>query len=93
LNVFGVKFWGVIYMQDVLSEFMVGGEIVTADKTFRVEELFHPRIAPVDWNRVHMEGVDDLLCAPTSAAGVFEGEVETIAGKPINLLLVAVAGR
>jgi hypothetical protein len=57
LNVFGVKFWGVIYMQDVLSKFMVGGEIVPADKTFRVEEILLPRITPVDWNGVHMERV------------------------------------
>jgi hypothetical protein len=58
LNVFGVKFWGVIYMQDVLSKLMVGGEIVSADKAFRVEEILHSRITPVDWNGVHMEGVD-----------------------------------
>jgi hypothetical protein len=57
LNVFGVKFWGVIYMQDVLSKFMVGGEIVSADKTFRVEKLLHPRISPVNRNCVHMKGV------------------------------------
>ena len=93
MNVFGVELGSVIHMQNVLSEFMVGGEIVPADKTFWVEELLHPRIAPVNGNCVHMEGVDDFFCTPTSAAGVFEGEVEAVAGEPIDLHLVAVAGR
>ncbi len=80
MNVFGVKFWGVVYMQDVLSKFMVGGEIVPADKTFRVEEILHPRIGPVDWDRVHMEGIDKLLGAPTRSAGIFECQVEAVLG-------------
>ena len=80
MNVFGVEFRGVVNMQDVLSEFMVGGEIVTADKTLWIKKLLHPRISPVDWDRVHMEGVDKFLCAPTCPAGVFEGEIEAIAG-------------
>lgn len=93
MNVFGVEFGGVIYMEDVFSKFMVGGEIVPADKTFRIKILLYPWITPVDWNRVHMEGVDKFLGTPTSPASVFEGEVETIAGEPINLHLVAVTGR
>ena len=93
MNVFGVEFGGVFYMKDVLSEFMVGGEIIPADKAFRVEILLHPWITPVDWNRVHMEGVNEFLCAPTGSAGVFKSNVEAVAGKPINLYLVAVAGR
>ena len=93
MNVFGVELGGVVYMQDVLSEFMVGGEIIPADKAFRVEILLHPWITPVDWNRVHMEGIDQLLSTPTCPAGVFEGNVEAVAGEPIDLHLVAVAGR
>ena len=93
MNVFGVELGGVVYMQDVLSKFMVRGEVVTADKTFRVEELLHPRITPVDWNSVHMEGIDQLLSTPTCPAGVFEDNVEAVAGEPIDLHLVAVAGR
>ena len=92
MNVFGVKLGSVIHMQDVLSEFMVGGEIVPADKTFRIKKLLYPGISPVDWNGVHMEGIDQLFRAPTGAASVFKGEVETIAGEPINLHLVAVTG-
>ena len=80
MNIFGVKFWVVVYMQDVLSKFMVGGEIVTADKTFRVEEILHPRITPVDWNGVHVERIDQFFRAPTRPASVFEGKVEAVAG-------------
>jgi hypothetical protein len=93
LNVFGVELGSVVHMQDVFSEFMVGGEIVPADKTFRVEKLLYPRVSPVNGNCVHMEGVDEFLCAPTGPASVFEGEVETIAGEPIYLHLVTVTGR
>ena len=92
MNVFSVEFRSVIHMQDVLSEFMVGGEVVPADKTLRIKKILHPRIAPVDGDRVHMEGVHQLFRAPTGPASVFEGEVETIAGEPINLHLVAVTG-
>jgi hypothetical protein len=93
LNVFGVELGSVIHMQDVLSEFMVGGEIVPADKTLRIKILLYPRITPVDWNGVHMEGIHQLFRAPTGPASVFEGEVETIASEPINFYLVAVTGR
>ena len=92
MNVFGVKFWGVVYMQDVLSKFMVGGEIVPADKAFRVEKLLYPWIPPVDWNGVHMERIHQLFRAPTGPASVFEGDVEAVVGEPINLHLVAVTG-
>ena len=93
MNVFGVEFRGVVYMQDVLSKFMVGGEIVPADKTFPIKILLYPWITPVDWNGVHMEWIHQFLCAPTRAASVFEGDVEAVVGEPINLHLVAVTGR
>ena len=93
MNVFGVEFGGVIYMEDVFSKFMVGGEIVPADKTFRIKILLYPWITPVDWNRVHMEWIDQFLCAPTRAASVFEGDVEAVASEPINLDLITVTGR
>jgi hypothetical protein len=93
LNVFGVKFGGIVHIQNILRQLIIRLKVIAADEAFWVEKVLHPRISPVDWNRVHMEGVDDLLCTPTSAAGVFEGEVEAIAGKPINLHLVAVTRR
>ena len=77
-------------MQDVFSQFMVGREIISADKTFRIEKILHPRIAPVDGDGVHMEGVDEFLCTPTCPPGVFKSNVEAVARKPINLHLVAV---
>ena len=93
MNVFGVEFGSVVHMQDILSEFMVGGEIVPADKTFRVEKLLYPRIPPVDGDGVRMKRVDEFLCAPTGPTSVFEGDVEAVASEPINLHLVAVTGR
>ena len=92
-DVFCVKFRGVIHMQDVFSQFMVGGEIVPADKTFRIEKLLYPRVSPVNGNCVHMEGVDQLFCTPTRSAGVFECQVEAVVSEPINFYLVAVTWR
>ena len=92
MNVFGIEFRCVVNMQNIFCQFMVRREIVPADKTFRIKKLLYLRVSPVNGNRVHMEGVDKFLCAPTCPAGVFEGEVETIAGEPINLHLVAVTG-
>ena len=93
MNVFGVEFRGVVNMQDVLSEFMVGGEIVTADKTLWIKKLLHPWIAPVDGDGVHMKGVDEFLCTPPCPPGVFKSDVEAVASEPINFHLVAVTGR
>ena len=73
MNVFAVEFWGIVHMENILRQLVVGGEVVPADKTFRVEELLDPRIAPDNGNGVHMEGIDQLLSAPTCLAGVFEG--------------------
>jgi len=93
LNVFGVEFWGIVRIENILRQLVVGGEVVPADKTFWVEELLHPGIAPANGNGVHMKGLNGLFRAPTCPAGIFEGEVEVIASKPVNLHLVAVTGR
>lgn len=93
MNVFGVELGSVIDMQNVLSEFMVGREIVSADKTFRIKILLYPWITPIDWNGVHMEWIDQFLCAPTRATSVFKSDVEAVAGEPIHLHLVAVTSR
>ena len=92
-DVFCVKFGGVIHMEDVFSQFMVRREIVSADKTFWVEKLPHPRIAPVDGDGVHMKRVDEFLCTPPCPPSVFKSDVEAVAGEPIDFHLVAVPRR
>jgi hypothetical protein len=72
---------------------MVGGKIVPADKTFRIEKLLYPRIAPVNGNSVHVEGIDQFFGAPTGPASVFKSDVEAVAGEPIHLDLITVARR
>ena len=93
MNIFGVEFWGIVHMENILRQLVVGGEVVLADKTFRVEELLDPRIAPDNGNGSHMRGLNELFRAPTCPAGIFEGEVEAVAEEPIDFDLVAVTRR
>ena len=79
-NVAGIELGCFVDMQHIFRQLFIRGEVVTADKAFRVEKFFYPGVPPINGDGVHMEGVHKLLRAPTCPAGVFEGDVKAVLG-------------
>ena len=75
-------------MEHVIRQLLQGGEIIGTNEAARIKILLHPRIAPVNGNRVHMERIDEFLGGPAGAMAILEGDVEAVMANPIDLPLV-----
>ena len=88
LNVTGVQLRSVVHMEYVIRQLIQGRKIIRADEASWIKIIFHPRIAPVDGNRVHMERINQFFCGPAGAMAILEGDVEAVMANPIDLPLV-----
>ena len=90
LHVTGVELGSVVHLEHVIRQLLQGGEVIGTNEAVRIKILFHPRVAPVDGNGVHMKRIDQFFCGPAGAVAIFKRDVEAVLANPIDLPLVTV---
>ena len=86
----GVKLRSFVDMDDIVRQFLKGGEVGGTDEAFRVKIFLHPGVTPMDWDGMDMEGIDQLFSGPSGAVAIFKSNVETIVFDPADLVFIAV---
>lgn len=86
----GVKLRRFVDMENIVRQFLKGGEVGGTDEAFRVKIFLHPGITPMDWDGVDMEGIDQLFRGPSGAVAIFKSNVEAIVFDPADLVFIAV---